>query len=133
MPVVVCAVTVLFGVFGLYRGTLEPFLFALIITVLIAEKTRPLFAASLIGLAAAIKVYPGLLLASCLLKRNYHALLTGVLVAGIASVISVTVVGFDILGDWVVYTDPHARFFAQIQITFPWRGLWALLHRRFPP
>ena len=61
VPVVVCAVTALLGVFGLYRGTLEPFLFALMLTALTREKTRPLHAASLIGLAAAIKIYPVLL------------------------------------------------------------------------
>ena len=61
VPVVVCAATALFGVFGLYRGTLEPFLFALMLMALTIEKARPLHAASLIGLAAAIKIYPGLL------------------------------------------------------------------------
>ncbi len=110
VPVVVCAATALFGVFGLYRGTLEPFLFALMLMALTREKARPLHAASLIGLAAAIKIYPGLLLASFLLERRYRAFLTGVAAAGAATMISAMAIGLDVLGEWVSYTAPHAHF-----------------------
>jgi uncharacterized membrane protein len=110
VPVVVCAVTALLGVFGLYRGTLEPFLFALMLMALTIEKARPLHAASLIGLAAAIKIYPGLLLASFLLERRYRAFLTGVAAAGAATMISTMATGLDVLGEWVAHTAPNAHF-----------------------
>ena len=110
VPVVVCAATALFGVFGLYRGTLEPFLFALMLVALTVEKTRPIHAASLIGLAAAIKIYPGLLLASFLLERRYRAFLTGVAAASAATMISTMATGLDVLGEWVAHTAPNAHF-----------------------
>lgn len=110
VPVVVCAATALFGVFGLYRGTLEPFLFALMLVALTVEKTRPIHAAILIGLAAAIKIYPGLLLASFLLERRHKALLMGVAAAGAATMISTMVVGLGVLGEWVSHTAPNAHF-----------------------
>ena len=110
VPVVVCTATALFGIFGLYRGTLEPFLFTLMLVALTVGKTRPIHAAILIGLAAAIKIYPGLLLASFLLERRHKALLMGVAAAGAATVISTMAVGLDVLGEWMAHTAPNAHF-----------------------
>ncbi|MCS6938127.1 MAG: DUF2029 domain-containing protein [Roseiflexus sp.] len=108
IPVSVCAATALFGVFGLYRGTMEPFLFTLIMIALSQEDKRPILSAALIGLAAAIKVYPGLLLVALLIARRFNALLTGVVVGGLATAISEVALGFGTVQAWILHTAPNA-------------------------
>lgn len=108
IPVSVCAATALFGVFGLYRGTMEPFLFTLIMIALSQEDKRPILSAALIGLAAAIKVYPGLLLVALLIARRFNALLTGVVVGGLATAISEVALGFGTVQAWLLHTTPNA-------------------------
>jgi uncharacterized membrane protein len=103
-----CAATALFGVFGLYRGTMEPFLFALIMLALSQEHERPILSAALIGLAAAVKVYPGLLLAALLMTRRFEALLTSVAVGGLATVMSELMLGRGTVQAWIAHTPPNA-------------------------
>ncbi|MCS6839502.1 MAG: DUF2029 domain-containing protein [Roseiflexus sp.] len=108
VPVSVCAATALFGVFGLYRGTMEPFLFTLMMIALSQEDKRPILSAALIGLAAAIKVYPGLLLAALLIARRFEALLAGIAIGGFATVISELALGFGTVQAWIFHTPSNA-------------------------
>ncbi|WP_288087236.1 glycosyltransferase family 87 protein [Roseiflexus sp.] len=108
VPVSVCAATALFGVFGLYRGTMEPFLFALMMVALSQEEERPLFSAALIGLAAAIKVYPVLMLAALVIARRLNALIAGIVTGGLATAAGDLVLGIGKTGAWMGHMTPNA-------------------------
>lgn len=108
VSVSICASTALFGVFGLYRGTIEPFLFVMMMIALSQEEKRPFFSAALLGLAAAIKVYPGLLLAALLIARRFKALFTGIVAGSLATAISELTLGFGTLRAWILHTSPNA-------------------------
>lgn len=108
VPVSVCAATALFGVFGLYRGTMEPFLFALMMVALSQEEERPLFSAALIGLAAAIKVYPVLMLAALVIARRLNALIAGIVTGGLATAAGEVVLGIGKTGAWMGHMTPNA-------------------------
>lgn len=62
IPFPVCLATAPFVYLGLHRGAFEPLLFLLMAISLHLEERRPGISAALIGLAASLKVYPGLLL-----------------------------------------------------------------------
>ena len=66
---------------NLVLGQWNPVLLLLLALALWFDARRPAGAAGLLGLAAAIKIWPGLLLAADLLRRRRRALATGLAVA----------------------------------------------------
>ncbi len=96
---------------GLSMGILEPFLFGLLAGALWIMARRPLLAGALIGLAAAIKVYPVLLLGSLLLLGRWRMLLVAGCTGGLVTLASSALIGHNALFEWLHYTQLNTLFY----------------------
>jgi hypothetical protein len=105
------AATGLIWMYALSLGILEPFLFLLLAAALLVYPRRPLLAGVLIGLAAAIKVYPAMLLVGLLIAGRWRVVLAGVLAGGAATLLGDVVVGQGALVSWLAYTPHNTAFY----------------------
>jgi alpha-1,2-mannosyltransferase len=108
------AATAPLWIFGLSLGALEPAVFLLLALALQLEARAPLRAAVLIGLAAAIKVYPVLLFAGLLLGRRWRPAFAG-LAAGVAvTLLSDALLGGGALAAWLRYTPQNVARYVDV-------------------
>ncbi|MGB9754865.1 MAG: hypothetical protein C0183_16600 [Roseiflexus castenholzii] len=90
-------------VIGLSLGALEPIVFLALAIALRIRLSHAHLSAALIGVTAAIKIYPGILLLALLIARRWKEGASGVLAALIATLVADRVVGGDALADWIAY------------------------------
>jgi hypothetical protein len=107
----VCAATASFWVLALGLGTHEPLLFWLLALVLWLEARRPRTAAVLVGLCAAIKIYPALLIAGLLISGR-RAMAAVATVAGAAAVgLSELVLGLGVTRGWLRFVPVNTAHY----------------------
>lgn len=100
----VCAVTASFWIIALVLGTHEPLLFVLLAAALLLDARRPLWAGALIGLAAAIKIYPILLLVGLWLSGRRRSVLAALAAGAGAVALTELVLGWGVTFAWMAYT-----------------------------
>ncbi len=98
-----CLSTMGLWLYGLLLGALEPFLFALIAAALVVKPRSLLLAGGLLGIAAALKVYPAVLIIGLWLS-GHRRMVVGALVGGALSVIiAELVLGHMVTAAWLSY------------------------------
>ncbi|MDW8146143.1 MAG: glycosyltransferase family 87 protein [Roseiflexaceae bacterium] len=97
------AATAAMWVIGLSLGAFEPLVFLALAAALRLRSSRPEQSAILIGLAAAIKVYPGVLLLALFIGRRWKEGLLGVAAAIGATLVADRIIGGSALADWIAY------------------------------
>lgn len=111
IPSSVCLATAPVVYLGLHRGAIEPLLFLLLATALYVEERRPYRAAALIGFAAGLKVYPGLLLAAFFWRRRFREFGLAVLCALGITAAAELILGPGVTLAWLRFTPENvARF-----------------------
>jgi hypothetical protein len=108
------ATTAAVWIYALSIGILEPFMFALLAAALALQQRAPLWSGALIGLAAAIKVYPLLLLAALLIGGRWRAVLVGAVTGGGVTLLSSTIIGHNALYEWLAYTPLNTAFYVDV-------------------
>lgn len=88
---------------GLSLGAFEPIVLLALAAALRLQSSRPEQSAILIGLAAAIKVYPGVLLLALFIGRRWKEGLLGVAAAIGATLVADGIVGGAALAAWIAY------------------------------
>jgi hypothetical protein len=101
-------------IYALSIGILEPFMFALLAAALMLQQRAPLWSGALIGLAAAIKVYPLLLLAGLLIGGRWRAVLVGAVAGGGVTLLSSAIIGHNALYEWLAYTPLNTDFYVDV-------------------
>jgi hypothetical protein len=108
------ATTAAIWIYALSIGILEPFMFALLAAALLLQQRAPLWSGALIGLAAAIKVYPLLLLAGLLIGGRWRAVLVGAITGGSVTLLSSAIIGHNALSEWLAYTPLNTAFYVDV-------------------
>jgi hypothetical protein len=101
VPPALCAATACFWVIALGLGTHEPLLFLLLALALRLEPRAPRLAAALVGLCAAIKIYPALLILGLLASGRRSMALVAVLAGAAAVALAEVVLGFGTTLGWL--------------------------------
>jgi hypothetical protein len=101
-------------IYALSIGILEPFMFALLAVAIVLQQRAPLWTGALIGLAAAIKVYPLLLLAGLLIGGRWRAVLVGAVTGGSVTLLSSAIIGHNALYEWLAYTPLNTAFYVDV-------------------
>jgi alpha-1,2-mannosyltransferase len=96
-----CAATACFWVIALGLGTHEPLLFLLMALAMSYEPRRPRRAAILIGLCAAIKIYPALLIAGFWLSGRRRMALLATATGAAAIALTELVLGWGVTLGWL--------------------------------
>jgi len=107
----VCAATASFWVLALGLGTHEPLLFLLLALALRLERARPRLAAALIGLCAAIKVYPVLLIAGLLIAGRRAMALVALATGALALAVCELVLGLGVTRGWLRFLPINTQFY----------------------
>jgi len=107
----VCAATASFWVLALGLGTHEPLLFLLLALALRLERARPRLAAALIGLCAAIKVYPVLLIAGLLIAGRRAMTLVALATGALALAVCELVLGLGVTRGWLRFLPINTQFY----------------------
>jgi hypothetical protein len=113
IPVLACLAVTPVIFLGIHRGALEPLLFPLLAAALYLEERRPRVSAALIGLAAALKVYPVLLLAAFIWRKRYRELGVAIICGLAATALAELVLGAGVFLGWLRYSPGNvARWIA---------------------
>ena len=96
-----CAATGSFWIIALGLGTHEPLLFLLLALALRLDPRAPRLAAVLVGLCAAIKIYPALLIAGLWLSGQRRMAFAAALAAAAALVLCELILGFGVTLGWL--------------------------------
>ncbi len=107
----VCAATASFWILALGLGTHEPLLFLLLVLVLRIQPRHPRLAAILIGLCAAIKVYPALLIAGLLIAGRRSMALVALATGGLTLVLCEIVLGLGVTRGWLRFLPVNTQFY----------------------
>jgi hypothetical protein len=127
VPLAACAATLPLWIYGLSRGTLEPMIF-LLLALALSQTGRPRLRAALIGIAAACKVYPVLLLAAPLLRRRYGDLAVAVACGAGVSLLAELILGPGTTLTWIAYTPGNMlRWITKPDNVSLVRVLWSVL------
>lgn len=106
-----CAASATFWVLALGLGTHEPLLFWLLALVLYIEARRPRTAAALVGLCAAIKIYPALLIAGLLISGRRAMALVAIVASAAAVGLSELVLGLGVTGGWLRFVPVNTAHY----------------------
>jgi hypothetical protein len=96
-----CAATASFWIIALGLGTHEPLLFLLLALALRLDARAPRLAGVLVGLCAAIKIYPGLLLAGLWLSGRRRMAIAAAAAGAAALVLCELILGFGVTLGWL--------------------------------
>ena len=107
----ICLATGSFWILALGLGTHEPLLFLLLALALQIESRRPHLAGALVGLCAAIKVYPALLIAGLLLAGRRTAALIAIAIGAAALALCELVLGFGVTRGWLRFVPINTQFY----------------------
>ncbi|HTG82289.1 MAG TPA: glycosyltransferase family 87 protein [Geobacteraceae bacterium] len=97
--------------FGLAYGNIDGIVICLIILALSSQAPRTK-AGIMLGLAAALKVYPVFLILGWGVTRKYQQFLTAVCTGGIVTVAATMLLGSDSLLGWLRYIPRNGNYFA---------------------
>ena len=97
------AATAAMWVIGLSLGAFEPIVFLILAIALRRRSSHPEQSAILIGLASAIKVYPGVLILASFFARRWKEGVLGVTAAMSATLVANEIVGGAALAAWIAY------------------------------
>jgi hypothetical protein len=106
-----CAATAPFWIIALGLGTHEPLLFLLLMLALRYDKLRPDVAGALVGLCAAIKVYPIVLIGGLVIARRFRPALAALAVGMAALVICELMLGFGVTIGWLRFVPTNTNFY----------------------
>lgn len=106
-----CLATACFWILALGLGTHEPLLFLLLALALHAAPRRPRLAGVLVGLCAAIKVYPVLLIAGLLIAGRRAAALIALATGAAALALCELVLGFGVTRGWLRFVPVNTQFY----------------------
>jgi alpha-1,2-mannosyltransferase len=95
--------------FGLGLGAFEPMLYALLAAALLDLRHAPRRAGIWLGLAAALKIYPALLILGLAIGRHYRAFYAAVLAGGAITILAEIVLGAGTTLNWLAYASENAR------------------------
>lgn len=105
----VCLATLGLWLYGLLLGALEPLLFALLAGAVALKPRSLLLAGSLVGIAAALKVYPAVLIIGLWLS-GHRRMAIGALVGGaLSALIAELVLGHQVTAAWLAYAPVNAQ------------------------
>jgi hypothetical protein len=107
----VCAATASFWILALGLGTHEPLLFLLLALALRIEPGHPRLAAALIGLCAAIKIYPALLIAGLLIAGRRSMALVALASGALALAVCEVVLGLGVTHGWLRFLPINTQFY----------------------
>jgi len=107
----VCAATASFWILALGLGTHEPLLFFLLALALRIERGHPRLAGALIGLCAAIKVYPVLLIAGLLIAGRRGMALAALATGALALALCEVVLGLGVTRGWLRFLPINTQFY----------------------
>jgi hypothetical protein len=96
-----CAATACFWVLALGLGTHEPLMFLLLALACSVEPRAPRLAGVLVGLCAAIKIYPVLLILGLLIGGRYRTVLAAVVSGALAVALAELVLGWGATLGWL--------------------------------
>lgn len=97
----VCAATLSFWIIALVLGTHEPLIFVLLMFAM--QDRAPTWAGILIGLCAAIKIYPALLIVGLWLTGRRRQALAAVVAGVLAALAAEVVLGFGVTASWLAF------------------------------
>jgi hypothetical protein len=106
-----CAATASFWILALGLGTHEPLLFLLLALALTWQDRTPRLAAVLVGLCAAIKVYPALLILGLWISGRRRMALIAVATGVAALVLCELVLGFGVTLGWLRFVPMNTQFY----------------------
>jgi hypothetical protein len=101
VPLALCAATGCFWVIALGLGTHEPLMFLLLALALTLEPRAPRLAGALVGLCAAIKIYPALLILGLLASGRRGMALAAMLAGATAAALAEVVLDFGVTLGWM--------------------------------
>lgn len=111
----IMAATASFWVIALVLGTHEPLLFALLVTALLIEHRAPLWAGALLGLCAALKAYPALLLLGLLISGRRRMVVAGLASGAAAALLAELTLGWGVTIAWLTYVPINtARYVDEV-------------------
>lgn len=102
-PLGLCLATTPYWLIALILGTHEALIFVLLATALLLDGRRPWQAAVLVGLAAALKVYPGLLLLGLWLASRRREAGIALATVAVVTLLGELVLGFGVTLAWLRY------------------------------
>ncbi|NNJ09285.1 DUF2029 domain-containing protein [Chloroflexales bacterium ZM16-3] len=108
LPPLACLLSIPFWVIGISLGALEPLLLLLVATTLQDLERAPLRAGAALGLAMALKVYPGMLVLGLLLGRRWRPLLAAGTAALLATAGAEIILGPGVTRDWLAFSQVNA-------------------------
>jgi hypothetical protein len=106
-----CAATASFWIIALGLGTHEPLLFLLLALALTWQARAPQLAATLVGLCAAIKVYPALLILGLWISGRRRMALIAVATGAAALALCELVLGFGVTLAWLRFVPVNTQFY----------------------
>jgi len=106
-----CAATASFWIIALGLGTHEPLLFLLLALALIFQERGPRLAAVLVGICAAIKVYPALLILGLWISGRRQMALIAVATGVAALALCELVLGFGVTLAWLRFVPVNTQFY----------------------
>jgi len=106
-----CAATASFWIIALGLGTHEPLLFLLLALALTLQARAPRLAAVLVGLCAAIKVYPALLILGLWISGRRQMALIAVSTGVAALALCELVLGFGVTLAWLRFVPVNTLFY----------------------
>ncbi|MEO7913251.1 MAG: glycosyltransferase family 87 protein [Roseiflexaceae bacterium] len=106
-----CAATASFWIIALGLGTHEPLLFLLLALALTLQTRAPRLAALLVGLCAAIKVYPALLILGLLISGRRQMALIAIATGVAALALCELVLGVGVTLAWLRFVPVNTLFY----------------------
>jgi alpha-1,2-mannosyltransferase len=106
-----CAATASFWILALGLGTHEPLLFLLLALALRLERGHPRIAAAAIGLCAAIKIYPALLIIGLLSAGRRTLALVALASGALAVVVCELILGLGVTRGWLRFLPINTQFY----------------------
>jgi hypothetical protein len=106
-----CAATASFWMIALGLGTHEPLLFLLLALALALDTRAPRLAAVLVGLCAAIKVYPALLILGLWISGRRQMALIAIATGAAALALCELVLGFGVTLAWLRFVPVNTQFY----------------------
>jgi len=106
-----CAATASFWIIALGLGTHEPLLFLLLALTLIVQARAPKLAAILVGICAAIKVYPALLILGLWISGRRTLALMAVATGVVALALCELVLGVGVTLAWLRFVPVNTLFY----------------------